>query len=330
MYRDLGFIRVWGSQSDGPVDSEGTGGAAYAYLIYPHRAIVAYLAQTHGCSTSTASPSRTRRAPTAARACPTLTTCWPSGWRSPVTSSASSPPPTCTCPGASSTPPASSATCGASRSGSARACATPPSAAPPPPRWTPPTEARPRGPAAHREPARWVARFARGGSRGIGERQRRLSKGARSRCSGIRPAVETSRHAPHSWTVGVLWFQRAELSRHAPRHVVVRGVRFQSPGPMDGESARTPGVSRQRGAQCPHGGHKRTRRPPHGAVCVVAPVAAGQSAAPPTSPKDAVDVRPASPRTHRADDQTLRPRRRPAAVLSAGSGRRDADMYRVA
>ena len=47
MYRDLGFIRVWGNQSDGPVDADSTGGAAYAYLIYPHRAIVAYLAQTH-------------------------------------------------------------------------------------------------------------------------------------------------------------------------------------------------------------------------------------------------------------------------------------------
>ncbi|MGA9859856.1 MAG: hypothetical protein WBQ18_18470 [Solirubrobacteraceae bacterium] len=46
MYRDLGFIRVWGTQSDGPNDSGETGGAAYAYLIYPHRAIVAYLAQT--------------------------------------------------------------------------------------------------------------------------------------------------------------------------------------------------------------------------------------------------------------------------------------------
>jgi hypothetical protein len=47
MYRDLGFIRVWGTQTDGP-DKEGeTRGAAYAYLIYPHRAIVAYLAQTH-------------------------------------------------------------------------------------------------------------------------------------------------------------------------------------------------------------------------------------------------------------------------------------------
>jgi hypothetical protein len=41
MYRDLGFIRVWGAQADGP-----NGIAPYAYLIYPHRPIVAYLAQT--------------------------------------------------------------------------------------------------------------------------------------------------------------------------------------------------------------------------------------------------------------------------------------------
>src|SRR6266849_1782510 len=47
MYRDLGFIRVWGTQADGPAEAGGTGGAPYAYLIYPHRAIVAYLAQTH-------------------------------------------------------------------------------------------------------------------------------------------------------------------------------------------------------------------------------------------------------------------------------------------
>jgi hypothetical protein len=44
MYRDLGFIRVWGSQARGPSSAAG---AAYAYLIYPHRPIVAYLAQTH-------------------------------------------------------------------------------------------------------------------------------------------------------------------------------------------------------------------------------------------------------------------------------------------
>ncbi len=46
MYRDLGFIRVWGSQAHGPGSTGNTGGAAYAYLIYPHRPIVAYLAQT--------------------------------------------------------------------------------------------------------------------------------------------------------------------------------------------------------------------------------------------------------------------------------------------
>jgi hypothetical protein len=47
MYRDLGFIRVWGSQATGPGESAHSAGAPYAYLIYPHRPIVAYLAQTH-------------------------------------------------------------------------------------------------------------------------------------------------------------------------------------------------------------------------------------------------------------------------------------------
>ncbi|MFZ0976263.1 MAG: hypothetical protein WAN22_28830 [Solirubrobacteraceae bacterium] len=47
MYRDLGFLRVWGTLADGPDDLGGTGGAPYAYLIYPHRPILAYLAQTH-------------------------------------------------------------------------------------------------------------------------------------------------------------------------------------------------------------------------------------------------------------------------------------------
>jgi hypothetical protein len=47
MYRDLGFIRVWGSQADVPDDATEAGGAPYAYLIYPHRPIVAYVPQTH-------------------------------------------------------------------------------------------------------------------------------------------------------------------------------------------------------------------------------------------------------------------------------------------
>ena len=69
MYRDLGFLRVWGGvgdrgaerpashagrgRGDGDASASGTGGAggcaagaSYAYLIYPHRPIVAYLPQT--------------------------------------------------------------------------------------------------------------------------------------------------------------------------------------------------------------------------------------------------------------------------------------------
>ncbi len=41
MYRDLGFIRVWGSQS-----TARSGGAEYAYLIYPHKPILSYEPQT--------------------------------------------------------------------------------------------------------------------------------------------------------------------------------------------------------------------------------------------------------------------------------------------
>jgi hypothetical protein len=40
MYRDLGFLRVWGGSGDR------AGGASYAYLIYPHRPIVAYVPRT--------------------------------------------------------------------------------------------------------------------------------------------------------------------------------------------------------------------------------------------------------------------------------------------
>src|SRR6201997_5012532 len=47
MYRDLGFLRVWGTLADGPDDAGGTGGGPYAHLIYPHQPIPAHLAQTH-------------------------------------------------------------------------------------------------------------------------------------------------------------------------------------------------------------------------------------------------------------------------------------------
>ena len=48
MYRDLGFIRVWGGQAGGPAvrASRDLRGVPYAYLIYPHKPIVAYLPQT--------------------------------------------------------------------------------------------------------------------------------------------------------------------------------------------------------------------------------------------------------------------------------------------
>jgi hypothetical protein len=41
MYRDLGLIRVWGGESKRELQ-----GVPYAYLIYPHKPIVAYLPQT--------------------------------------------------------------------------------------------------------------------------------------------------------------------------------------------------------------------------------------------------------------------------------------------
>jgi hypothetical protein len=44
MYRELGFVRVWGTQR--AADHDEVAGPAYAYLIYPHKPIVAYLPQT--------------------------------------------------------------------------------------------------------------------------------------------------------------------------------------------------------------------------------------------------------------------------------------------
>ena len=48
MYRDLGFLRVWGGLGARPASGEATPSAPrtpYAYLIYPHRPIVAYMPQ---------------------------------------------------------------------------------------------------------------------------------------------------------------------------------------------------------------------------------------------------------------------------------------------
>lgn len=49
MYRDLGFIRVWGRLAGGPEqgsDAAVAFGAPYAYLIYPHKPVISYLPQT--------------------------------------------------------------------------------------------------------------------------------------------------------------------------------------------------------------------------------------------------------------------------------------------
>lgn len=46
MYRDLGFIRVWGMQSERPGRHAAARGTPYAYLVYPHKPVLAYLPQT--------------------------------------------------------------------------------------------------------------------------------------------------------------------------------------------------------------------------------------------------------------------------------------------
>ncbi|HLM50468.1 MAG TPA: hypothetical protein VK279_07965 [Solirubrobacteraceae bacterium] len=51
MYRDLGFIRVWGRQAGlgsagAPKAAGAVDGAPYAYLIYPHKPVVAFVPQT--------------------------------------------------------------------------------------------------------------------------------------------------------------------------------------------------------------------------------------------------------------------------------------------
>jgi hypothetical protein len=51
MYRDLGFIRVWGSQSRGGSrradrSAESAREPGYAYLIYPHKPVVAFVPTT--------------------------------------------------------------------------------------------------------------------------------------------------------------------------------------------------------------------------------------------------------------------------------------------
>jgi hypothetical protein len=51
MYRDLGFVRVWGRLADGPEQGGTTRPRRRAVRLpgLPHKPIVAYLPQTRGC-----------------------------------------------------------------------------------------------------------------------------------------------------------------------------------------------------------------------------------------------------------------------------------------
>ena len=103
MYRDLGFLRVWGGLGE---RAQRAGTPPYAYLIYPHKPIVAYVPRRPAsCSTSTASRSPTTSQALRQRAAARLRrrAGQVDGADAP-TSAGWSARPTCTCPGARSTP----------------------------------------------------------------------------------------------------------------------------------------------------------------------------------------------------------------------------------
>jgi hypothetical protein len=80
-----------GRPGRGPVathPSRDLGGVPYAYLVYPHKPILAYLPQTGQLLNEycVEFPDETR--PYGSAACPTRTTCSPSGWRCRATSAA--------------------------------------------------------------------------------------------------------------------------------------------------------------------------------------------------------------------------------------------------
>ena len=80
MYRDLGFLRVWGVRH-GRRAAHGERAVRLSDLpAQADRRLRA--ADAARCSTSTASRFPTASGRTAARGCPTPTTCSPSGWRS--------------------------------------------------------------------------------------------------------------------------------------------------------------------------------------------------------------------------------------------------------
>ena len=82
MYRDLGFMRVAGRAPKSATAARRAPG--YAYLVYPHKPIVAYVPEdgrllSEYCVQFPDLQGDGRRA--APAACRRRMTCWPSGWR---------------------------------------------------------------------------------------------------------------------------------------------------------------------------------------------------------------------------------------------------------
>ena len=89
MYRDLGFLRVWGRLANGPGQpgraAEGAPVRVPRVPAQADRGLPA--ADPRAALRALRRSSPTRRGPTARRCCRTPTTCSRSGWRSPATSS---------------------------------------------------------------------------------------------------------------------------------------------------------------------------------------------------------------------------------------------------
>ena len=82
MYRDLGFLRVWGTLADGPDDAGGTGGAPVRLPDLPPPADRRLPGPDPPPAQRVLRHVPRRDAPVRLEPrCPTPTTCWPSGWR---------------------------------------------------------------------------------------------------------------------------------------------------------------------------------------------------------------------------------------------------------
>ena len=86
MYRDLGFIRVEGRHARR--ESDRSSGPAYAYLVYPHKPIVAYVPASGQLLSEYCVEFPDLTGGGGRQRLPPPTTCSPNGWRSPRTRTA--------------------------------------------------------------------------------------------------------------------------------------------------------------------------------------------------------------------------------------------------